>query len=153
METKLEHISEARAHVISHAPARPTLAQLREEERALEQSIKGLDRHVQDLQHYRRREQRLEQRREPRTWKDELAAERVLAAAPSMACHGIGRRSRWWRSWSGRSASTAPRSGSRTWRRPWGRTTTHGAGLRVRLFEREEEEQERGRQQDRGLGW
>ena len=88
MEAKLKRISEAREYVISHAPSRPTLAQLREEERVLEQSVAGLERHVQDLQHYGRREQRLEQRREPREWREELAAERVLAAGKT---HGLPR--------------------------------------------------------------
>ena len=80
METRRERLMQARAHRIQHAPERPTLAQLREEERALEQSVIGLVRHVQDRQRYGKREQRLEQRRESCNWQGELAAERVLAA-------------------------------------------------------------------------
>jgi hypothetical protein len=49
------HLAQARAHGSRHTPARPTLAQLREQERTLKQSISGLAQHVQDLQQYARR--------------------------------------------------------------------------------------------------
>ena len=45
MEVKLERISEARAQRVQHAPERPTLEQLREEERTFERSVTGLERH------------------------------------------------------------------------------------------------------------
>jgi len=88
MGEKLQCLSAARAHTVRHAPARPGLHARRAQERALAQSVRGLARHVAALQRYARREERIEQRREPRTWQQELAAERGLAAGKA---HGLPR--------------------------------------------------------------
>jgi hypothetical protein len=86
MGAKLERIGEARAHTVRQAPERPSLDELRAQERDLTHSITGLERHVEDLQHYGRREHQIDRRQVERAWREELAAERVLAAGKA---HGL----------------------------------------------------------------
>jgi hypothetical protein len=148
---RLARIRDAREHAISHAPMRPTLAQLREQERALAQSVTGLERHVQDLQRYGRREQRLEQRREAREWRQELAAERVLVAGKA---HGLPR-DRQAEQMVARLERTVHAQEAVQQLRGLVHALEHdapvaGSALRVRLFEREDA---REREQDRGRGW
>jgi hypothetical protein len=151
MTAKLQAITQARVQAIHHAPARPTLAQLREQEQALEQRITGLERHVQDLQQFARREQRIEQRRERRDWRDELAAERVLAAGTR---HGLPR-DRQAEQMVARLERTARTSAVVQQLRGMAQALTQdepqqGAALRIKLFDQEEE---REREPDRGRGW
>jgi hypothetical protein len=151
MAKKLTHIREARMHTISHAPERPTLAQLQAQERTLARSIRGLEQHVQDLQQYARREQRIEQRRERREWSGELAAERVLAAGKT---YGLPR-DRHAEQMVARLERTARTSDVAQQLRELAHTLKQdepqpGAALRIKLFDREED---RAREQDRGMGW
>jgi hypothetical protein len=151
MQEKLAHIREARTHTITHAPDRLTLAQLRAQERTLEQGITGLEQHVRDLQLYGRREQRLDQRREHREWKQELAAERVLAAGKD---HGLPRDrqaeqmvARLERAVHAQEAIQQLRGLAHALGQD---EPQQGAALHIRLFDREEE---RAREQDWGMGW
>jgi hypothetical protein len=151
MQEKREHIREARTHTITHAPDRLTLAQLREQERTLEQGITGLEQHVRDLLLYGRREQRLDQRREHRAWKQELAAERVLAAGKA---HGLPRDrqaeqmvARLERAVHAQEAVQQLRGLAHALGQD---EPQQGAALHIRLFDREEECE---RAQDRGMGW
>jgi hypothetical protein len=151
MQAKLAHIREARRHTMTHAPERSTLAQLREQEQALAQRITGLERHLQDLQQYARREQRIDQRRERREWQGELAAERVLATGQA---HGLPR-DRQAEQRVARLERTARTSDVAQRLRGLVQALTqdepqHGAALRIKLFDREEE---RERAQDRGMDW
>jgi MobA/MobL family len=148
---QLTHIAQAREQAVRHAPTRPTLAQLREQEQTLERGIRGLEHHVQDLQQYARREQRIEQRRERREWKEELAAERVLAAGKA---HGLPR-DRHAEQMVARLERTARTAHVTQRLRDLAHTLRQdepqlGAALRITLFDREEE---RAREQDRGMGW
>jgi hypothetical protein len=106
-----------------------------------------LERHVHDLQHYARREQRIEQRREGRTWHGELAAERVLAAGKA---HGLPRDRAAEQIVAKHEQTTRLHTASQQLRklaRALERDEPQaGAALRVRLHEREQE-------QDRGIGW
>jgi hypothetical protein len=140
---QLTHIAQAREQAVRHAPTRPTLAQLREQEQTLEQGIRGLERHVQDLQRYGRRERR--------EWKEEVAAERVLAAGTA---HGLPR-DRHAEQRVARLARTARTSDVAQQLRALAQALTQdepqpGAALRIQLFDREKD---RAREQDRGMGW
>jgi hypothetical protein len=151
MDTKLARIQEARTHTITHAPARPTLEHLRAEERLLQREVTGLEHHLQALQQYARREQRIEQRRERREWSGELAAERVLAAGKT---YGLPR-DRHAEQMVARLERTARTSDVAQQLRELAQALTQdepqpGAALRIQLFDREEE---RTREQDRGMGW
>jgi hypothetical protein len=142
---QLTHISQAREHVSRHAPTRPTLAELRAEEHTGEQRITGLERHTHLLSLYRRREERLEQRRERREWQHELAAERVLAAGKA---HGLPR-DREAEQIVARHERTARLHAAAQQLRQLAPSLERdepqaGATLRVRLHERE---------QDRGTSW
>jgi hypothetical protein len=146
-----QRIIQARDHRVHHAPIRPTLAELQEREHRLGQSVTGLERHVQDLQQYARREQRIEQRRERREWKDELAAERVLAAGKR---HGLPR-DHHAEQMVARLERTGRTSGIAQQLRGVAQALKQdepqqGAALRITLFDREEE---RAREQDRGISW
>jgi hypothetical protein len=148
---QLERIGEARAHTVHQAPARPSLDELRVQERELTHSVTGLERYVEELQHYGRREQRIAQRREPRTWQAELAAERVLAAGPA---HGLPRDhhaeqvvARLERPGHLQEAVRQLRGLAQALAQD---EPAAGSALRVRLFEREEE---REREPERGRGW
>jgi hypothetical protein len=148
---QLTHIAQAREQAVRHAPTRPTLAQLRDQEQTLAQGIRGLEQHVQDLQRYARREQRIEQRREARAWKEELAAERVLAAG---TVHGLPR-DRQAEQMVARLERTARTSDVAQQLRELAQALTQdkpqqGAALRIQLFDREED---RAREQGRGMGW
>ena len=66
----------------------PHLTQLRAHEQAVARSVQGLERYVQTVQRSHRREVRLEQGRGRREWRDEFAAERVLAEGQ---VHGLAR--------------------------------------------------------------
>jgi len=137
---QLTHITQAREHVSRHAPTRPTLVQLREQEHTLKQGIRGLEHHVQDLQRYGRREQR-----------EELAAERVLAAGQA---HGLPR-DRQAEQMVARLERTARTADVAQRLRGLAQALTQdepqqGAALHIRLFDREED---RTREQDRGMGW
>jgi hypothetical protein len=148
---QLTHITQAREQAVHRAPARPTLAQLREQEQALAQRVTGLERHVQDLQQYARREQRIEQRRERRAWPEELAAERVLAAGKA---HGLPR-DRQAEQLVARLERTVQAQKAVQQLRRLAHTLGHdepqqGAALRITLFDREED---REREQDRGISW
>jgi hypothetical protein len=151
MAEQLTHIREARMHAMTHAPERPTLEQLREQERTLAHDMRKLEQHVQDLQRAARREQRIDQRRERREWQGELAAERVLATGKA---HGLPR---------DRQAEQMVARLERTTRtadvaqRLRGRAQAlkqdepqPGAALHIRLFDREEEHE---REHERGMGW
>jgi MobA/MobL family protein len=78
--TKLERMREARAHAITHAPERPSLAQLREQEQALARSVEGLQHYVEQVQHAKAREAAWVPRQGRHGWEAMLDAERVLAA-------------------------------------------------------------------------
>jgi hypothetical protein len=148
---QLTHIAQAREQAVRHAPTRPTLAQLREQEQTLERGLRGLEQHVHDLQQYARREQRIEQRRERREWSGELAAERVLAAGKT---YGLPR-DRQAEQMVARLERTARTSAVAHHLRGLAQTLTQdepqqGAALHIRLFDREED---RAREQDRGMGW
>jgi hypothetical protein len=86
--TKLERIREARAHAISHAPERPSLAQLREQEQALARSVEGLQHYVEQVQHAKAREAAWVPRQGRHGWEAMLDAERVLAEGKD---HGLPR--------------------------------------------------------------
>jgi hypothetical protein len=106
---------------------------------------------VHDLQQYARREQRIEQRRERREWPEELAAERVLAAG---TVHGLPR-DRHAEQMVARLERTVRTSHVAQQLRGLAQTLTQdepqqGAALHIRLFDREED---RAREQDRGMGW
>jgi MobA/MobL family len=151
MPDKLERIREARTSSITHAPDRPSIGELRAQERALEQGMHGLERHVHDLQHYARREQRIEQRREIREWRGELSAERVLANGKA---HGLPR-DRQAEQLVARLERTVQAQKAVQQLRRLAHTLGHdepqqGAALHIRLCDREEE---RAREQDRGIGW
>jgi len=145
---QLTYITQAREHISRHVPTRPTLAQLREQERTLEQEVTGLERHVQALQRSARRERRIEQGRTPRTWPEELADERVLAAGKA---HGLPRDRHAEQmvarlEWTARTSDVAQRLRGLAQALEQDEPQ-HGAALRITLFDREEE---REREQDRG---
>jgi hypothetical protein len=151
LSAKLQVIRQARAQAVHRAPARPTLTQLREQEAALAQRVTGLERYVQEVQHYVRREQRLEQRRERRAWPDALAAERVLAAGVTYglprdrhAEQMVARLER-----TARTADVAQRLRGVVQLLKQDEPQ-QGAALRITLCDREED---RAREQDRGMGW
>jgi hypothetical protein len=151
MGEKLQCISAARAHTVRHAPERPGLNERRAQERALAQSVRGLARHVAALQRYARREERIEQWREPRTWQQELAAERVLAAGKA---HGLPR-DRYAEQMVARlerpvRAQEAVQQLRRLAQSLGQDEPQQGAALHIRLCDREED---RAREQDRGMGW
>ena len=150
---QLACITEARAARIHEVPARPTLAQLRAQEGMAAQRVTGLERHVQDLQQYGHREQRLEQRRAPREWPEELAAERVLANGTA---HGLPRDrhaeqmvARLERTVQAQQAVQHLRGLAHALEQD---EPQQGAALRITLFDREED---RAREHARGqdLGW
>jgi hypothetical protein len=148
---QLTHIAQAREQAVRHAPTRPTLAQLREQEQTLERGLRGLEQHVHDLQQYARREQRIEQRRERREWSGELAAERVLAAGKT---YGLPR-DRQAEQLVARLERTARTSDVAQQLRELAQALTQdepqqGSALRIQLCDREEE---REREQDRGISW
>jgi hypothetical protein len=148
---QLTHIAQAREQAVRHAPTRPTLAHLRAQEQTLERGLRGLEQHVHDLQQYARREQRIEQRRERREWSGELAAERVLAAGKT---YGLPR-DRQAEQMVARLERTARTSAVAHHLRGLAQTLTQdepqqGSALRIQLCDREEE---REREQDRGISW
>jgi hypothetical protein len=78
--TKLERIREARAHAISHAPERPSLDQLREQEHTLARTVDGLQHYVEQVQQARAAETQWVPQAGRRGWEEMLEQERILAA-------------------------------------------------------------------------
>lgn len=87
-EQRLERITQAREHAISHAPERVTLAQLREQEQTLARTIEGLEHYIEQVQHVQAREAAWVPRVERRGWEEMLEHERVLAEGKD---YGLGR--------------------------------------------------------------
>jgi hypothetical protein len=75
----LERICVAREHAITHAPARPSLDQLREQEQTLARTVEGLEQYVEHVQQAQAREAAWVPRQGRHGWEVMLEAERVLA--------------------------------------------------------------------------
>jgi hypothetical protein len=88
MGQRLARITQAREHAISHAPERPSLAQLREQEQTLTRSVDGLQHYVEQVQHAQAREAAWVPRQGRDGWAAMLASERVLAEGTE---HGLPR--------------------------------------------------------------
>ena len=134
---RLTRIRDAREHVISHGPERRSLTQLREQEQAFVRSVQGLERYVHTVQRSHRREVRLEQGRGRREWRDEFAAERVLAEGQ---VHGLARDAQ---------AERAVQQLGRYLQHLSHQDEGPSGGLEVRLYPARQRE----RAQDLGWGW
>ncbi len=78
---KLTQIRAAREHAMTQQPERPhpSLQALQAEVQRLEQSVMGLERYGEQVRTFLLREEHMEQLLEVRDWRDEAAAERLLA--------------------------------------------------------------------------
>jgi hypothetical protein len=86
--TKLERIREARAYAIRHAPERPSLAQLREQEQVLERTVEGLEQYVERLEQAGECEAQWVPGQGRQGWEAMLEQERVLMDGTA---HGLPR--------------------------------------------------------------
>jgi hypothetical protein len=77
---QLERITQAREHVITHAPERPSLTQLREQEHMLARTVDGLQHYIEQVQQARAAEAQWVPQAGRRGWEEMLEQERVLAA-------------------------------------------------------------------------
>ena len=139
MAERLERIRESRAHAISHAPERPTLAQMREQTQTLERSVTSLERYVQRVERTQRQEHRLEQSHGPYEWRQMRDAEKVLADGVQ---HGLPRDVEAERLVAQLSRYLAAQE----------QEPQPGAALRVRIFGREHDRDE-GLDRGQGMGF